>query len=121
MKSWLQDNDIGIYSTHNEGESVITERFIRDLYKDSLSKNVYIDKLADIVTEYKNTYHSMIKLKHVDVKSSTYTDFNVENDNNHHKFNVGDHARVSRLWAPNWSEEEFMIKKVKNIVPRTCY
>ena len=57
MKSWLQDNDIQIYSTHNEGKSVVAERFIRILknkiykYMTSISKNVYIDKLDDIVNE----------------------------------------------------------------------
>ena len=99
----MQDNDIGICSTHNEGESVVAERFIRasenSFYKylTSTSKNVYIDKLADIVTEHKDTYHSTIKLKHVHGKPSTYTDFNVENDNNDRKFEVGNHARVSRV------------------------
>ena len=38
----------------------------------SISKNVYIDKLDDIVNKYNNTYYSTIKLKHVDVKSNTY-------------------------------------------------
>ena len=51
MKSWLQDNDIEMYSTHNEGKSVAVERFIRTLknkvykYLTSVSKNVCIDKL----------------------------------------------------------------------------
>ena len=57
FKKWLQDNDIFMYSTHNEGKSVIAERFIRTLknkiykYMTSISKNVYIDKLDDIVSE----------------------------------------------------------------------
>ena len=72
MKSWLQDNDIEMYSTHNKGKSVVAERFIRTLknkiYKHmtSISKNVYIDKLADIVNKYNNSYHSTIKMKSVD-------------------------------------------------------
>ena len=55
MKSWLEKNDIEMYSTHNEGKSVITERIIRTLknkiymYMTSITKNVYIDKLDDIV------------------------------------------------------------------------
>ena len=62
MKSWLEKNDTEMYSTHNEGESVASERFIRTLknkiYKHmtAVSKNVYIDKLNDIVNEY-NTRH----------------------------------------------------------------
>ena len=78
MKSWLQDNDIVLYSTHIEGKSVVVERFIKTLknksykYMTSVSKNVYIDKLDDIVNEYNNTYHRTIKMKPIDIKNSTY-------------------------------------------------
>ena len=71
--------DIGMYSTHNEGKSVVAERFFRTLknkiykYMASISKNVSIDKLTDIVSKYNNTY-STIKMKPVDIKSSTYID-----------------------------------------------
>ena len=84
FKKWLKDNDIEMYSTNNEGKSVIAERFIRTLknkiykYMTSISKNVYIDKLDDIVNKYNNTYHSTIKMKPVDVKSSTYIDSSKE-------------------------------------------
>ena len=69
MKSWLEKNDIEMYSTHNEEKSVVAERFIRTIknkiYKHmtSISKNVYIDKLDDIVNEYNNTKHRTIKMK----------------------------------------------------------
>ena len=95
MKSWLQDNDIKLYSTHNEGKSVVAKRFIRTLknkiyeYMASISKIVYIDKLDDIVNKYNNTY-SMIKVKPVDVKASTNIDFNKDNDKEERKFEVGD-------------------------------
>ena len=62
MKSWLEKNDIEMYSTHNKGESVVAERFIRTLknkinkYMTSVSKNVYIDKLDDTVN---------VKSKHI--------------------------------------------------------
>ena len=75
-------NDIGMYSTHNEGKSVVDERFIRTFknkvykYMTSISKNMYIDKLDDIVTNFNNAYHRTIKMKFVDVKSSTYIEFN---------------------------------------------
>ena len=78
MKSLLQNNDVEMYSTHNEGKSVIAERFIKTLknemckYMPSVLQNVYIDKLDDVVNKYNNTYHSTIKMKPVDVKSSTY-------------------------------------------------
>ena len=61
FKKWLKDNDIEMYSIHNEGKSVVAERFIRTLknkiYKYVTSKNISIDKLDDIVDEYNNTYH----------------------------------------------------------------
>ena len=78
MTSWLKDNDIVMYSRHNEGKSVVLEKFIRNLkkniyrYMTSISKTVYIDKLDDIVNEYNNTYHRTIKMKPIDVKYNTY-------------------------------------------------
>ena len=75
MKSWLQNNDIGMCSTHNEEKFLVAERrIIRTLknkiykYMTSILKNVYIYKLDDIVNEYINTYHKTIKVKPVDVK-----------------------------------------------------
>ena len=75
MKSFLQNNNIEIHSTHTEGESVVAEKFIRtlrnEIYKSmtSISKNVYIDKLDDIVNKCNNTYHKTVvnqcKSKHV--------------------------------------------------------
>ena len=78
FKKWLKDNDIEMYSIHNEGKSVVAERFFRTFrtkiykYMTSVSKNVYIDKLDDIVGEYNNTYHRLIKMKLADVKDNTY-------------------------------------------------
>ena len=78
FKKWLKDNDIGMYLIHNEGKSVVAERFIRTLknkiykYMTSISKNVYIDQLDDIVDEYNNTYHRTMKMKPFDVKNDTY-------------------------------------------------
>ena len=62
----------------------------------SVSKNVYIDKLDDIVNKYNNTYYSIIKMKPVDVKCSTYFGFNKKNNNEDHKFEVSDHVRISK-------------------------
>ena len=84
MKSWLGKNVIDMDSTHNEGKSVVAKRFIRTLknkiykYMMSVSKNVYIDKLDDIVDKCNKTYHSTIKMKSVDVKSNTYIDSSKE-------------------------------------------
>ena len=78
MKSWIEKNDIEMCSTHNEGKSVVAERFIRALksiickYMTSVSKNVYIDKLDDLVNKYNDIYHSIIKMKPLDVKSYQY-------------------------------------------------
>ena len=69
-----------MYSIPNEVKSVVAERFIRTVktkiykYMTSISKNVYINKLDDIVNEYNNTYHRTIKMKPVDVKDNTYID-----------------------------------------------
>ena len=66
-----------MYSAHNEGKSVIVERFIRNLkiriqkHMTSISKNVYIDKLDEIINKYNNTYHSTIEMKPTDVKNNT--------------------------------------------------
>ena len=84
FKKWLQDNNIVMDSTNNEGKSVVAERFIRTLksriykYMTSISKNVYIDKLDDIVDEYNNTYHTTIIMKPIDVKDNTYINTNKE-------------------------------------------
>ena len=75
-----------MYSTHNEGKSVVAEIFIKTLknkiykYMASISKNVNIDKLDKIVNKYNNTYHRTIKMKPADVNSSMYFEFNKEND-----------------------------------------
>ena len=126
-----------MYSIHNEGKSVVVERFIRTLktkiykYMTSISKNVYIDKLDDIVDEYNNTYHRTIKMKPIDLKSNTYID-SMElhsekkvNDKDP-KFRVGDHVRISKYknifangYTPNCSEEIIVITKIKNTVPWT--
>ena len=132
FKKWLQDNDIIMYSTHNEGKSVVAERFIRTLkskiykYMTSTSKNVYIDKLDDIADEYNNTYHTTIKIKPIDVKDNTYINTSKEINNKDPKFKVGDHVKISKYknifakgYMPNWSEEVFVIKKIKNTVPWT--
>ena len=92
----------------------------------AVSKNVYIDKLVDIVVEFNNTYHRTIKMKPVDVKSGNYIECNVNSSDKDPKFQVGDHVRISKYknifakgYVPNWSEEIFVIKKVKNTVPWT--
>ena len=92
----------------------------------SITKKVYIDLLDDIVHTYNDTYHNTIKIKTVDVKSSTYIDSSNEINNRDPKFKVGDIVRVSKYksiftknYDPNSCEEVFAVKKVKNTVPWT--
>ena len=137
FRKWLKDNNIEMYSINNEGKSVFAERFIRTVknknykYMTAISKNVYIDKLDDIVNEYNNTYYRTIKMKPVDVKDNIYIDSTkLHSDKKVHnkdrKFKVGDHVKISKYksifakgYTPNWYEEIFVIKKVENTVPWT--
>ena len=87
-------------SIHNEGKSVVAERFIRTLrtkihkYMTSVSKNVYNDKLDDIANEYNNAYYITIKMKPIDAKDSTYIDSIREVNDEDRKFKVGNHVRI---------------------------
>ena len=87
----------------------------------SISKNVYTDKLDDTVDEYNNTYHIKIKMKPVDVKDNPYIGFRKEVNDKDPKFKVGDHVRIckyKKIFAkgctPNWSEEVFVVSKIEN-------
>ena len=130
---WLQESDIEMYSTHNEGKSVVAERFIRTIknkiykYMTSIS-NVYIDKLDGTVNEYNNTHYRTIKIKPIDVKNNAYINIGKEFNDKDPKFKVSDHVRISEYknifakgYTRNWSEEIFVIKETKNTVPWTCY
>ena len=102
FEKWLSDNDINMYSTYNEGKSVVAERFIRTLknklYKHmtASAKNVYYDVLDDVVNKYNNTKHSTIKMKPIYVKNNkrVYIDEHNEKDS---KFKVGDRVRISKF------------------------
>ena len=131
FEKWLSDNDINMYSTYNEGKSVLAERFIRTLknklYKHmtATGKNVYYDVLDDVVNKYNNTKHSTIKMKPIDVKNNkrVYIDEHNEKDS---RFKVGDRVRISRYknifakgYTPNWSKEIFIVDKINDTVPYT--
>ena len=116
-------------STHNEGKSVVAEKFIRTLknkiyeHMTAVSKDVYIDKLDDMVNENNKIYHRTTKMKPFDVKDNTYIDSVKTFNDRDPKFKVGDHVRISKDknifakgYTPNWSEEVFVIKEVKNTV-----
>ena len=131
FKKWLSDNDIIMYSTYNEGKSVVAERFIRTLknklYKNmtATDKNEYYDVLDDVVNEYNNTKHNTIKTKPKDVGDNkrVYIDEHNEKDS---RFKVGDRVRISKFknifakgYTPNWSTEIFIINKINDTVPYT--
>ena len=117
---------------YNEGKSVVPERFIKTLknklyqHMTAVSKNVYYDVLDDIVKKYNNTQHSTIKVKPIDVKDNAYINTDKKINNKDPKFKVGNRARISKYknvfakgYVPNWSEEVFVINKIKNTVPWT--
>ena len=88
----------------------------------SVSKNVYIDKLDDILKRYNNAYHNTIKIQPVDVKWSTYIDSRKEINEKVPKLRIGDIIRMAKYknifakgYTPNWSEKVFVIKKLKTL------
>ena len=92
-----------------------------------MSKNVYFDVLDDIANKYNNnTQHATIKMKSTDIKSNSYTECNVDSNAKDPKFKIGNHVKISKYknafaegYAPNWSEEVSVIKKVKSTIPWT--
>ena len=121
-----------MYSTYNEGKSVSAERFIRTLknkifkHMAAISKNVYFDVLDDIVNKYNNTVHRTIKMKPIEVTDDYYAEYDERPNKKNPKFKVGDKVRISKYqnffakgYTPNWSEEVFIINKIKNTVPWT--
>ena len=132
FKKWLSDNDIIMYSTFNEGKSVVAERFIRTLknklyeHMTAINKNVYYDVLDDIVNEYNNTKHNTIKTKPKDVKKDNNRVYIDEHNKKSARYNVGDRVRISKfknifakVYTPNWSKEIFVINKINDTVPYT--
>ena len=133
LKRFLKINSIEMYLTYNEGKSVVAERFVRILKKKifkrmtAVLKNVYFDVLDDIVNKYNNTVYRTIKMKLIDVTDDSYAEYNENPNKRDSKFKVGDHVRISKYknifakgYTPNWSEEVFVISKIKNTVPWTC-
>ena len=94
-------NDIEMYSTYNEGKSVVPEKFIRTLknkffkHMTVVLKTVYFNVLDDIVNKYSNAVHRTIKMKPTDVTSDSYAEYNKDSNEKDRKFKVGDHLRIS--------------------------
>ena len=129
FKSFLKENDIEMYSTFNEGKSVVAERFIKTLnnkiYKHmtTIGKNDYFNDLDDVVKKYNNTVHSSIKMKPKDVTGNSFVEYSEKTNKKSPNFKIGDPVRVSQYknvftkgYTPNWSEKVFVVNKVQNTV-----
>ena len=127
MKSEIEESEIEMYLTHDEGKSFVAGRFIKTSkneihkYMTSISKNMYIDKL-NIVNKYNNIYHTTIKKNPPALNQAYILTLNKENNKEGSNFKVGDIVRISKYknifakgFVPNWSEEVFVIKKVNVI------
>ena len=125
-------NNIKMYSTYNEGKSVVAEIFIRTLknkilkHMTAISKHVYFEVLNDVVNKYNNTVHRTIKMKSINVTSDYYAGYNEDSNKKDPKFKVGDCVRISKCkstftkgYVSNWSEKVFVVNKIKNTVPWT--
>ena len=92
----------------------------------AISNNIYFDVLDDIVDEYNNIYHRTIKMNPINVGDDSFAEYNKESNKKDPKFKVGDHGRISKFknvfakgYTPKWSEEIFVVIKIKNTVPWT--
>ena len=134
FKKWLKDNNMEMYSAHDGRKSAVAQRFIRTLkskiYKHMTanSENVCFNVLNGIADEYNDTYHkiSKMKMKPIDIKSNVFAEYNEKSNEKDPKFKVGNHARISKYenifaeeYTPNWREEIFVIKQMKNTIPWT--
>ena len=132
FKNWLMSEGIEMYSTYNEGKSVVTERFIRTLknklYKHmtAIGKNVYWNVLDDAVDKYNDTVNRSIGTKPKDVKNNKKVVYVEESNEKSARFSVGDCVRILKFknvfakgYTPNWSKKIFVVNKIKNTVPWT--
>ena len=95
-------------------------------HKTAVSKNVYFDVLEVIVNKYNSTVHRTTKMEPINVTSNSYPEYNEDSNEKDSKFKVGDHVRISKYknvfakrYTQNWSEEVFVVSKIKNTVPWT--
>ena len=106
-----------MYSTYNKGKSVVAERFIKTLrnkifkHMAIVSKSVYFDFLDNIVKNYNNTFQRTMKMKYIDVKSTSYVEYNENPNEKGCKFKAGDHARISNI-------KTFLLKDILQIDQR---
>ena len=121
-----------MYSTYNQRKPVDAENSIRTLkskifkHLTDFSGNKYINALDDIANKYNNTVHRKMKMKPVDVTSDSYAEYNEDFNEKDPKFKVGDYVRISKYkiifakgYTQIWSEEFFVLSKIKKIIPQT--
>ena len=121
-----------MYSTYNEGKSVVAERFIRTLknklykHRTATGKNVYYDVLDDLVNKYNNTKHNTIKMKPIDARNNNKRVYIDEHNEKDSRCKVGDRVTKSKFknifakgYTPNWSKEMFIVNKINDTVPYT--
>ena len=131
MQEWLDNNDILMYSTHNEGKSVIAERFIKTLkakiYKKITANNgkSYLPYLSKLVDQHNNIYHCSINKKPINADYSNLTE-KTEINHKAPKFNVNDRVRITKYKnifskgnTENWPREIFVIDSVLKTNPWT--
>ena len=129
MSEWLENNDIFIFLTNNEGKSVITERFIKTLkakiYKKTTANDskTYLSYLNKMIDQYNNTYHHSINKKPINADYSALTEPN-ETNSKVPKFKVNDEVRIAKYknifikgYTENWSRGIFIIDSVLKTNP----
>ena len=91
-----------------------------------ISKNVYLDVLDDIVDKYNNTIHRTVNMKPIDVTDDSYSEYDEDFNKKDPEFKDGDSIRISKYknifakgYTPSWSEEVFVVSKIKYKVPWT--
>ena len=103
-----------MYSTYNEGKSVVAERFIRTLknkHMTAISKNNYFSELDNIVNKYNKTVHRTIKMKPINGTSDSYVEYNEDSNEKDPKFKVRDHVEFQNA-------KTFMLKDTLQIGQR---
>ena len=106
-----------MYSTFNEGKSIVAERFIKTLknkmfrHMTVISKNVYFNILDDIVNKYNNTVHRIIKMKPIDVTSDSYVEYNENSNKKDPKFKVYDRMKGYDNSFNSWINKRDIVLK----------
>ena len=131
MQEWVDNNNILVHSAHNEGKSVIAERFIKTLKSKICKKMIandsksYLPYLNKLVDDYNNTYKHSINKKPINADYSALTE-DIESNPKAPKFKENDRVKItnyknifSKSYTKNWSREIFIIDSVLKTNPWT--